>query len=264
MPKDTLYPKVPSWFTEYAVPGSMYFPQPGVVAYRAKALLNNDPLQWAIFRTEWVVKVFSRWVDDAYYRGLLWHLPGGLCSVVDRLTVTALLQDGEYSVATVDELLQVNDHQSWAINGSETTVLSKLVPLARRDGSFEIMDWVETNSRSHTVGVYPGDMTVPGSTEYEDLPRESVLEPLSVPRMEVLPETRIMTNEGPPLRSVPMYAVESRGRAVHPLRSHRGTGARTLQDPSETTRLAPMYPWKHSRVTSRYEPESYASDTYAV
>jgi hypothetical protein len=33
MPKDTLYPKVPSRFTEYDVPGAMYVPQPGVVAY---------------------------------------------------------------------------------------------------------------------------------------------------------------------------------------------------------------------------------------
>jgi hypothetical protein len=84
-------------------------------------------------------------------------------SGVDRLTVTALLQDGEYSVTTVGELLQLHDHHSWATNGSETTVLSNLVPLARRGDSFEIMDWVEPNSRSHTVGVYPGYMTVPGS-----------------------------------------------------------------------------------------------------
>jgi hypothetical protein len=64
-----------------------------------------------------------------------------------------------------------------------------LVPLARRGGSFEIMDWVEPSSRSHTVGLYPIDMTVPGSPEYEYLPREAALEPLSVPRMEVLPVT---------------------------------------------------------------------------
>jgi hypothetical protein len=50
MPKDKLYPKVPSWFIEYDVTGAMYFPQPGVVAYRRKALLNNDPLNLAIFR----------------------------------------------------------------------------------------------------------------------------------------------------------------------------------------------------------------------
>jgi hypothetical protein len=264
MPKDTLYPKVPSWFTEYDVPGAMYVPQPGVVAYRGKALLNNDPLHWAIFRTEWVVNVFARWVDDAYYRGLLWHLPGGVRSGVDRLTVTALLQDGAYSVASVDELLRLHDHHSWATNGSETTVLSKVVPLARRGGSFDILDWVEPNSRSHTVGVYPGDMTVPGSPEYEYLPRESVLTPLAVPRIEVSPATRVMTNEGPPLRSVPMDPVESRANAVYPLRSHRGTGARELQAPSETARRASVDPWKDSRVTSRYEPESYASDPYAA
>jgi hypothetical protein len=102
------------------------------------------------------VKVFIRCVEDAHYRGLLWHLPGGFRSWVDRLTVTPLLQDGEYSVATVGELLQLHDHHSWATNGSETTVLSKIGPLARRGGSFEIIDRVEPNSRSHTMGVYPG------------------------------------------------------------------------------------------------------------
>jgi hypothetical protein len=175
MPKGTLYPKVPSWFTEYDVPGAMYVPQPVVVAYRGKALLNNYYLHWAIFRTEWVVNVFSRWVDDAYYRGLLWHLPEGVSSRVDRLTVTALVQDGEYSIATVDEFLQLHDHHSWATNGSETTGLSKVVPLTRRGASFEILNWVEPNSLSHTVGVHPIDVTVPGSPEYEYLPREAAL-----------------------------------------------------------------------------------------
>jgi hypothetical protein len=32
-PKDT-YPKFPTWFTEYYVPGAKYVPQPGFVAYR--------------------------------------------------------------------------------------------------------------------------------------------------------------------------------------------------------------------------------------
>jgi hypothetical protein len=68
-----------------------------------------------------------------------------------------------------------------------------------------------------------------------------------------------MTNEKPPLWSVPMDPVESRGSAVNPPRTHRGTGARALQAPSETARLAPVDPWKDSRVTSRYEPESNAS-----
>jgi hypothetical protein len=59
-----------------------------------------------------------------------------------------------------------------------------------------------------------------------------------------------------------MDPVESRGSAAHPLRSHTGTGARELQAPSDTTRRASVDPWKDSRVTSRYEPESYASDPY--
>jgi hypothetical protein len=126
------------------------------------------------------------------------------------------------------------------------------------------MDRVEPNSRFHTIGVYTGDLTVPGSSEYQYLPSKSVFELLPVPRVEVLPATRIMTNEGPPLRSVPMDPVESRGSAVNPFRSHIGTGARELQATSETVRLASVDPWKDSRVTSRYEPDSYASDRYAA
>jgi hypothetical protein len=61
-----------------------------------------------------------------------------------------------------------------------------------------------------------------------------------------------------------MDPVESRGSAVHPLRSHRGTGARELQAPIETALRASADPWKDSRVTSRYEPDSYASDPYAA
>jgi hypothetical protein len=61
-----------------------------------------------------------------------------------------------------------------------------------------------------------------------------------------------------------MDQVESRGNAVQPIRTHRGTGARKLQAPSETARRASVDPWKASRVTSRYEPESYASDPYAA
>jgi hypothetical protein len=47
---------------------------------------------------------------------------------VDRFTVMALLQDGEYSVATVGELLQLHDQHSWATNWSETTVCPKWSP----------------------------------------------------------------------------------------------------------------------------------------
>jgi hypothetical protein len=64
-------------------------------------------------------------------------------SGVDRLTGTALLQDGEYSVTTVGELLQLHDHHSWATNGSETTVLSNLVPLARSGDS--LRSWIRSN-----------------------------------------------------------------------------------------------------------------------
>jgi hypothetical protein len=71
----------------------MNIPQPGVVAYRGKALLNNNSIHWAIFRTEWVVNMIERWVDDAHYRVLLWDLPVGVRSGFKRLTVTALLQD---------------------------------------------------------------------------------------------------------------------------------------------------------------------------
>jgi hypothetical protein len=128
VPKETLYPKIPTWFAVYDVPAAMYVPHPGVVAYRGKALLNNDSLHWAVFRTEWTVNVFARWVDDAHYRGLLWHLPIGVRQGIDWLAVVALLQGCEYAVATVDGLLKLHDSYSW---DSEQSVTRNL-PLAGR------------------------------------------------------------------------------------------------------------------------------------
>jgi hypothetical protein len=61
-----------------------------------------------------------------------------------------------------------------------------------------------------------------------------------------------------------MDPVESRGSAVNPFRPHRATSARAMQAPSETTLLEPFYTWKDRWVTSRYEPESYASDPFAA
>jgi hypothetical protein len=62
------------------------------------------------------MNVFARWVDDAHYRGLLWHLPIGVRRGIDRLTVVALLQGGDYAVANVDGLLKLHESYSW---GSE-------------------------------------------------------------------------------------------------------------------------------------------------
>jgi hypothetical protein len=276
VPKDTLYPKVPSWFAEYDVPGAMYVPHPGVVAYRGKALLNNDSLHWAIFRTEWVVNVFARWVDDAHYRGLLWHLPVGVRSGVDRLTVVALIQGGEYSVAAVNGLLRLHDDHLWTANGAPVTVFSQVVPLARRGDSFEIVGLLEAGQRASTVGAYADDMTIPDSSEYEYPASDPVFERLPVPRMRVTPEVVTITNEEPPHRSVSSgpggvrgTTVASSGKSPDGRRdSRRSQGDRGITGgdiPAEATRMAPMGdPWKGSRSIPQYEPDPYAPDPYAA
>ena len=67
--------------------------------------------------------------------------------------------------------------------------MSKLVPLARRGRSFEIIVWVEANSRTNTIGAYSDGMTVPDSPEYNYPASESVLKVLPVSRMRVLRDT---------------------------------------------------------------------------
>jgi hypothetical protein len=276
VPKDTLYPKIPAWFADYDVPAAMYVPHPGVVAYRGKALLNNDSLHWAVFRTEWTVNVFARWVDDAHYRGLLWHLPIGVRRGIDRLTVVALLQGGEYAVATVDGLLRLHDGYSWISDLSHITVLSQAVPLARRGDSFEILGPFEVRQDSSAVGVYSDDMTIPDSPEYDYSARDPVLARLQVPRVPVTVEAANMTGGELPRGSVGSGPVETRGGAAaptgkgpewrrEPQRGLTDAGATGLRPPVETVRLVPVGdPWEEARPIRRYEPDPYAPDPYSV
>jgi hypothetical protein len=119
------------WFDDYDVPAARYVPRPGFVAYRGYALLNNDSLYWVVFRTEWTLNLFAHWIDDAHYRDQLCHLPIGVRRWIDRLTVLALLQGGEYAVATVDGLLKLHDTNSWGSEQSPVAVLSQAVLLAQ-------------------------------------------------------------------------------------------------------------------------------------
>jgi hypothetical protein len=105
-------PEIPHVVHRVLCPRCQVCPAAWVRGLPVNALLKNDSIHWAILRMEWVVNVLSRWVDDAYYRGLLRYLPRGVRSGVDRLTVTALLQDGEYSVATIGKVIQLPDHHS--------------------------------------------------------------------------------------------------------------------------------------------------------
>jgi hypothetical protein len=194
----------------------MYVPHPGVVAYRDKALLNNDSLHWAVFRTERTMNIFARWVDDAHYRGLLWHLSIGVRRGSDRLAVVALLQGVEYAVATVEGLLKLHDSYSWGSEQSTVTVLSQAVPLARRGDSFEILGPFEVKQDSSPVEAYSDDLKIPDSPEYDYSAKDPVLARLPVPRVQVTVNGIEKAGSGLPRGTVGSGPVEARGDAAAP------------------------------------------------
>jgi hypothetical protein len=94
--RDSLYPKTPQGWSDAEVPKRMFVPLPPVVTYRGSELIRGDPLQWAIFRTEWTALVFGRWIADIHFRGLLWQLPQKVRSWINQLGLSVLLQGSRY------------------------------------------------------------------------------------------------------------------------------------------------------------------------
>jgi hypothetical protein len=118
--RTTLYPRVPADWDEWEVPNGMNVPLPAVLAYRGSALIRGDALHWCIFRTEWVISAFARFVADAIHRKLLWHLSPRVLEAIARLGLEPLLEGSEYPGAPVRQLLALQakvDWEEWAGKG---------------------------------------------------------------------------------------------------------------------------------------------------
>ena len=133
-----LYPRVPADWAEWEVPISMYVPLPPVLSYAGSGLLTTDSPLWAIFFTEWTVLVFSRWVTDAYHRGLLWHLPPRVRAGIRTLYIPPLLQGSPFASSTLEGLFRLHDDITWGVPGSVAN-RSGAVPIQPWDGRFRFL-----------------------------------------------------------------------------------------------------------------------------
>jgi hypothetical protein len=75
-------------------------PLPPVLTYRGSGLIRGDPLNWAIFRSEWTVLVFGRWCADVHYRGIMWRLRPKLMDWIHQMGEAELLEGSGLDLST--------------------------------------------------------------------------------------------------------------------------------------------------------------------
>jgi hypothetical protein len=110
--------QIPSWWCAVEVPADMFVPLPAVIAYRGSALVGRDALHWAVFKTEWAVATFCRWVPDLLLRGVMRRIPSRLRRCWDVLDIGVLLRGSEYALRDVQAGLDFHYQHSW-IGGKE-------------------------------------------------------------------------------------------------------------------------------------------------
>jgi hypothetical protein len=138
--RTSLYPQVPNDWEEWEVHRSMCVPLPAVLAYRGSALIRGDPLHWCIFRTEWVVAVFARFVADAYHRGILWRLPSKVQTSVESLGVEALVVGTSYPVESVRQLIELQTSVDWSAWGQKGYSALPAVPVYWEEAECKVCD----------------------------------------------------------------------------------------------------------------------------
>ena len=145
--RSSLYPRVPQDWDEWEAPRNMNVPLPAVLVYRGSGLLRGDPLHWCIFRTEWVISVFSRFIADAYHRGLLWRLPSRVTRSVEALGVEVLLEGSSYHSDAAHQLLKLQAEYPWdeLIRAGYTSVPA--VPIQRVGEEFQICELPPSGNR---------------------------------------------------------------------------------------------------------------------
>jgi hypothetical protein len=125
----TLYPRTPDDWVDWEVSGYMTVPLPAVVVYRGSRLIMGDQLHWAIFRSEWVVSVFARFITDAHHRLLLWRLPPRVRESIRSMTIHGLLDESGYDVREAEQLLTLEEGYPWEASVNRAHRESQAVPL---------------------------------------------------------------------------------------------------------------------------------------
>ena len=154
--RSSLYPRVPQDWDEWEAPRGMNVPLPPVLVYRGSALLQGDPLHWCVFRTEWVIALFSRFVADAHHRGLLWRLPAKIISSVQTLTVETLLEGSPYRPEAVHKILKLQAEYDWEILTRAGYTSMQAIPLDRVGEEFKIYELPMTGVPERATGSEEG------------------------------------------------------------------------------------------------------------
>jgi hypothetical protein len=113
-----LYSGITRWWCAVEVPANMFVPLLAVITYRGSALVRRDALHWAVFKTEWAVATFGRWVPDLLLHGVMRRIPSRLRRGLDVLGIGALLRGREYALGDIQAGLDFQDQHSW-IGGEE-------------------------------------------------------------------------------------------------------------------------------------------------
>jgi hypothetical protein len=114
-----MYPALPDWWAEVEVNIALAVPLPPVLTYRGSGLILGDPLNWAIFRSEWTVLVFGRWCADVHYRGIMWHLRPKLRDWIHQMGEAELLEGSGLDVSTTILALLKHDAWNWVSSQEE-------------------------------------------------------------------------------------------------------------------------------------------------
>jgi hypothetical protein len=150
----TLYPVVPAGWDGWECPIGMTVPLPAVVTYRGSRLIRGDPLHWGIFYSEWLANVMARFVDDAFHRGLLWHLPARVVENLPLLGLEFLLEGSPYPIQVVEQFLRLQadcDWDSWTSRGYGT-VGAVPIHLVGRDYKIQELGSLMDTTRPGTRG----------------------------------------------------------------------------------------------------------------
>jgi hypothetical protein len=189
----------------------MCIPLPAVLVYRGIALIRGDPLHWCVFRTEWVVAVFARFVADAYHRGILWRLPPKVQTSVEDLGVAALVVGTSYPVEAVRQLITLQATVAWDAWEQKGYSAIPAVSVDWEEAGCKVCDLTEFGGRETGVmsdedveeGVARG--RVPETQERPGTPPSPVLEGIdrgdSGESRELLPFVRVSQprEDRPPL-----------------------------------------------------------------
>jgi hypothetical protein len=201
--RQSLYPRIPSWWEEVWVSQNMFVPLPPVITYRARSLLPEKvgtpegEFFERVLEAEWTALVFGRWCADIPQRGIMWALSPRLRRNIDEMGVPALRDQSRYSRADVEKWLADHDSHPWL----NTTMLYR----ERGPRNQEPEHWEEL---CEFVRPYPGyrvTLRISPKSKRWSVPHEpTAIADIPIPTLDqpsVEARSPLGPNDSPPLRA---------------------------------------------------------------